>query len=599
MNISVNMNAFNIFRFGINVVGISSDGDTRLLSTMKTWTSFDLKPSTSATPTLATTNSLNQKPYSVQDTIHIGTKLRNRILNSSIVLHIGTKIVSTVHIKILLKMVSKEVHGLVPSDIIPEDKQNYNSLEKIMDDRVLNAMKAHVSDSEGTIMYLKLCKLITSSFTATNLKPIERIYNIWFSVYFLRCWRKWIKSNNDYSLGENFISDNAYTCIEINAHSLIKIMVKLRSNGEENLFLPQLFASQPCEHIFRMMRSMGTINFTKINFSLGELLHLIARVEILHKTNCTCKEIEFPRIPKEAPSDIMQKLPSDHEMQQAMESAQRTALEKAARFGIILTENDIATTEMSQRKPRSIETSFENDELENESDEESEDEQVVEKNTSEVASSKFLHFINPDGTTRKVRKSTFIWMHSEKKDKLSSDRLKRVQGSARSAIGSDAKRRKKSSLGASEGGPSSEPNIVKSDEIMIGDWVIFDLRNEMARKMVPLNLVDVIAQQKGHLIGLIIGFRYIDRNNRSLQYKADFVSLVSQNQEEKKIMALAIWYSCNRNGLLDQILGNLSFGIESYKCTMKSPIIRSESDKVRYILPFQYSELENLHIVSC
>lgn len=597
MKALVKMYAFDIFRFGINVVGISSDGDPRLVSTMKTWTSFDLQPSTSAT----ITNNLNPMPCLVQDTIHIGTKFRNRILNSSIVLHIGTKIVSTVHIKTLLKTVAKDVHGLIPSDITPEDRQNYNSLEKIIDDRVLNAMKTHVADSAGTIMYLKLCKLITSSFTAANLKPIERIYNIWYAVYFLRSWRKWIMSNKDYSLNENFISDNAYTCVEINAHSLIQIVTKLRSNGQDNLFLPHLFASQPCEQIFRMMRSMGTINFTKINFSLNELLHMIARVEIMHKTIYTCKEIEFPRILLEAHTDNMQKLPSDHEIQQALENAQSAALEKAAQFGIFLTANDIASTEMSLRKPRSIETSFVSS-----FDNESEDEQVVEENleenTSVGTSSSFLDFIDPDGTTRKIRKSTFIWMHCEEKDKLSSDRLKRVQGSARSLIGSDAKRRKTlgktSSLGDSEhsldeGGPSSEPNLVKSVEIMIGDWVIFDLRNET----ISSDLEDEIAKQNGHLIGLIIGFRYIDKNNRSLQYKADFVPLLSQDQGQKKIMALAIWYSCNENGLLNQIPGNLSFGIESYKCTMKSPITKCGSDSVSYILPFQYSEFENLHIV--
>lgn len=100
---------FNIFRFGIKVVGIASDGDTRLLSTMKTWTSFDLSPSELS----LTTNILNQKTYLVQDTIHIGTKLRNRILNSSILLHIGSKIVTTVNLKTFLKTVPKEIHGLV------------------------------------------------------------------------------------------------------------------------------------------------------------------------------------------------------------------------------------------------------------------------------------------------------------------------------------------------------------------------------------------------------------------------------------------------------------------------------------------------------
>lgn len=77
----------------------------------------------------------------VQDTIHEGTKARNRLLNPSIVLNIGNRIASIVHIEILLKKVSKSIHGLTYSDILPEDRQNYYSLQKLMENRVIDALK--------------------------------------------------------------------------------------------------------------------------------------------------------------------------------------------------------------------------------------------------------------------------------------------------------------------------------------------------------------------------------------------------------------------------------------------------------------------------
>lgn len=529
---------YNISRLGICVIGISSDGDPRLVSTMKTLTSFNLKILISAaTPKLYGLYDI----YYFQDTIHIGTKLRNRLLNMSIVLYMGSKIVSTVHIKNLLKTVAKEVHGLVLSDICPDDRQNFDSLEKLMDDRVLNAMKAQVADSEGTVMYLTLCKLITSSFLATNLMATERIYRIWYAAFFLRCWRKWLKSNSNYSLKENFITDNAYTCIEINAHNLIQAIIKLRSNGQENLFLPHLFASQPCEHIFRMMRSMGTVNFTKINFSLHELIHSIAKVEIMQKIRFTCNDIEFPRMYKEHSSDNITKLPSDNEIQKAVEEAQKNAFEKAAQFGMILTANDIASTEIS------INETSPADDDENRCDSDDEEVDIVEKNAREntsddMALSPFLHLTDSDGTTRKVRKSTFIWMHSEHKDKLSSDRLKRVQGTSSSLVGPNSKRRKITSSGVSAQLLGSEPNLVKSNEIMIGDWVLFDLQSTMENDINSFALKNELAEQNGILIGLIIGFRCIDekntRKNKSKQHKVDFVSVKdqtsSENQNKKK-----------------------------------------------------------------
>lgn len=329
---------------------------------MKSLTSFDLNRIISTQP--------NFKPNCIQDTIHIGTKFRNRMLNSSIVLCMGDKEVSVVHIKILLQLVPKQIHGLVYSDINPEDRQNYNSLEKIMGDRVLDAMKMNVADCDGTIMYLKLCRMITSSFNAPDLKPLERIYNIWNAVFFLRCWRMYITSSKEHSLKLNFISNNAYTCVEINAHNIIQIVRNLRSTGNDNLFLVSLFASQPCESLFRMMRSMGTINYTKINFWLNELLHMIARIEIMNKTIHTCKQIEFPRSSNAESSNILLKLPTDDEILKIIEKAQTNALQEAAQFGISLVANDIKKPKMKRSR---LKTTFESD-SEDDSTEDSNDE---------------------------------------------------------------------------------------------------------------------------------------------------------------------------------------------------------------------------------
>lgn len=192
------------FRYGIQVIGSSSDGDNRLLSAMKLKTKFDL------VPRLDLIGRCVRETICVQDTIHIGTKLRNRILNASILLCIGNRVVSTAHIQFLLNTVEKAVHALVQTDLYPEDRQNFKSLEKLMEERVLNALEQYVVDSEATKTYFMLCKLITSAYLDMNLKPIERIYKIWYAVYFIRGWRKWILSQTDYTLGENFITNNAY-----------------------------------------------------------------------------------------------------------------------------------------------------------------------------------------------------------------------------------------------------------------------------------------------------------------------------------------------------------------------------------------------------
>lgn len=82
----------------------------------------------------------------MQDGIHEGLKLRNRMLKPWEPMAMGNKQVSASHLKILIQEVPKIKHGLVYSDISPDDRQNFKSLQKCMDIRVRNALHAFVPD---------------------------------------------------------------------------------------------------------------------------------------------------------------------------------------------------------------------------------------------------------------------------------------------------------------------------------------------------------------------------------------------------------------------------------------------------------------------
>lgn len=116
------------FRHGITVLGISSDGDWRPLNSMRVISNFNINPMSEEGYSLLS----DQAVCYVQDTTHIGTKLRNRMLKASILLPFGNKIISVSHLKILIDNVPKHQHGLVYKDISPEDRQNFSSLEKVM-----------------------------------------------------------------------------------------------------------------------------------------------------------------------------------------------------------------------------------------------------------------------------------------------------------------------------------------------------------------------------------------------------------------------------------------------------------------------------------
>lgn len=239
---------FDYYRRGINVVGFSSDGDTRLLQSMRFNSKFDTK--------VQMNDWFGETDINIcymQDVAHIGTKLRNRLLNQTSTLLIGIKIATVAHLKVLLNSVPKDDHGLIYSDICPEDRQNFDSLKKIMHPRVTSMLAKHVVDREGTVEYIRICHQITSSLYDEDISPNERVFRLWRSTFFLRAWRTSITSLSvgGGGLNENFITQNAYACIELNARNLLLLIQKLRDENMAECFTITLFNTESTANLAR------------------------------------------------------------------------------------------------------------------------------------------------------------------------------------------------------------------------------------------------------------------------------------------------------------------------------------------------------------
>lgn len=374
----------------------------------------------------------------IQDVIHIETKMRNRMLKPSVCLPMGTELVSVAHLKVLITTVPKEVHGLVRSDICPEDRQNFRSLEKCFNDRVLNALAAYVAGSESTIMYLKICREIYSAFTETNMKPLDRVKLMWHATYFIRAWRVWILENEAYCLQDNFISSPTYSCIELNAYGLLHLIRKFRASNRLELFITMLFSSQTCEQTFRQLRSMTSIFWTKINFSLLELMHMVGRLELSNEIvyDKLSSNVNFPRVQNRIDKCIIYDLPTNEELKKALEEAKSSALSDSTRLGMNVDtcKIDLSGFKKGTRSKRTM-TSID-DSSNSECDEDCRIETGDDHESSflhtnleqeKLSNSKYIEIKERDGSVRTVLKSSVIWALTETKDMLSKDRLKRVQ----------------------------------------------------------------------------------------------------------------------------------------------------------------------------
>lgn len=278
----------------------------------------------------------------IQDHLHIGTKLKSRLLKPSIILPLGVGfVISSGHLVELIEKTSKDQHKLSISDINPKDKMNYKAVRKMCHTKVTALLRSQILNSEGTATYLDMMREVVEAYVSPDLEPLERVKKIWEWVFFLRMWRSWVSQQDGYLLNNNFITSNVYYCIEINAHSLIQVIIKFRNSKEPSLFLPWLLSSQPCETTFRRLRSTTVSHCGVVSFSTMDLQNHFRRINLLASTYLKLEEeFIFSRHHKAAQTSdalphIPGSLPENAEIETAVMSSLRRAIERATHFGLI------------------------------------------------------------------------------------------------------------------------------------------------------------------------------------------------------------------------------------------------------------------------
>lgn len=155
----------------------------------------------------------------------------------------------------------KDQHGIRMKDIDHKDRQNYDAVLHITSDSVLTLL-SHIPDARGKVAFLNVIRCVIDSFLDKKLDALSRIDKAWYAVFFSRYWRR------------NFITANAYKCIELNAHSLITFLMTVRDSFHPDCqsFIPWMLGSQSCEkyehHVFYHHKLEHAWSFTKTQFCL-------------------------------------------------------------------------------------------------------------------------------------------------------------------------------------------------------------------------------------------------------------------------------------------------------------------------------------------
>lgn len=458
-------------KFNIKVLTISSDSDPRYNSAMRrgsmlgsTSDIFDAEWFCSGL------SEFYEFPFYVQDHVHNLTKLRNLFLRTgkwSGKLTFGPHyFIQKNHLHFLLQNYRKDQHELTPSTLDPVDKQNFKSALRMCSDKVIQLLKRSLSSSVGTMKFLEIMRAVYDSYCDPKLTPLERVEKLWYTVFILRTWRMFVERQNHLTLKDNFLTHYSYVAIEINAHSLIQIMIHLKNNNMEKFFLPFIFDSQACESFFRQIRSLTSVYSTVANCSTKEIIARLNKIQLLnditHKS-----DFLFPRVKNKMEyPDQVNELPTKKQIYHKILECKFKAIEFAMDIGMLSDDEvdlDINLDLPCALKPTNFKQIGDTCELTEHTNQELmqtiarmkvDVSHMTLKNYANLFTNKeisetssFVEICNDTKKRLVVKKTSLCWLLRGDSGKLSSDRIFRVRGvTTKTMIGNKLSRvdRKKS-----------------------------------------------------------------------------------------------------------------------------------------------------------
>lgn len=135
----------------------------------------------------------------------------------------------------------------------------------------------------------------------------------------------------------NFLTHNCYTCLELNAHSLVLSLLYLKESNKEHWFVPTHYNSQPCEHFYRQIRSFSTVFSTVTNCSTKEAISRVKKIQLQSDISISNTVFKFPRFLDLNGSSETNSfaLPTQEKMIEIIEDCQKRAINDATNIGLL------------------------------------------------------------------------------------------------------------------------------------------------------------------------------------------------------------------------------------------------------------------------
>lgn len=208
----------------------------------------------------------------VQDSLHGSKTARNQLITGARFLILG-------NFAIIYSMVRDlAAHALGPlfhRDVERVDKQDDQAAARLLAGETLDFHLKTFPQQAGLSIYLFVFGELVDAWQSRSIAHSERIQMALRARFVLMAWRSHITQHPIHRHHIHFISHESFDILITLCDSLIQLIIIHRQFYPQYPLLPWLHSTEPCEHIFGMIRQL------KKDFNYADMLYLEPKLRTL------------------------------------------------------------------------------------------------------------------------------------------------------------------------------------------------------------------------------------------------------------------------------------------------------------------------------
>ncbi|KAK7691172.1 hypothetical protein QCA50_006275 [Cerrena zonata] len=208
----------------------------------------------------------------VQDSKHGGKTVRNQLTTGARFLTLGNFVMIYSMVRDLA------AHALGPlfrRDVERVDKQDDRAAARLLAGETLDFHIKTFPQQTGLSVYLFVLGELIDAWQNRSIPHIERIRMVLRARFILMAWYSHIGQHPLHQHHIHFISHESFDILTILCDSLIQLVIIHRQFYPRYPLLPWLHSTEPCEHIFGMIRQL------KKDFTYADMLYLEPKLRTL------------------------------------------------------------------------------------------------------------------------------------------------------------------------------------------------------------------------------------------------------------------------------------------------------------------------------